>query len=31
MPNATWIDVGGVEELTHQPVQQVLIGRTQWL
>ncbi len=28
MPNATWIDVGGVDDLTHQPVQQVLIGRT---
>ncbi|WP_342346709.1 Rieske 2Fe-2S domain-containing protein [uncultured Nitrospira sp.] len=28
MPDATWIDVGGVEDLKHQPVQQVLIGRT---
>lgn len=28
MPDATWIDVGGVENLKQQPVQQVLIGRT---
>ena len=28
MPDETWVDVGGADELKHQPVQQVLIGRT---
>ena len=28
MSDETWVDVGGADELKHQPVQQVLIGRT---